>query len=152
MNVAANIAGTRYISLRAVISCFWFTYSRWRLEPWRCGSGRRALTGGGGRAEPAVFGGWGARRFLVDVWGLAEASRPIRACPKRPPGRPASHPLFLLYCMWGGDALSRRGAKCHTPGRSVCCVVLPMTQSLPCLITFIWFRCVLSIPLVKLSI
>ncbi len=33
----------------------------------RCGSGRRALTGGGGRAEPAVFGGWGARRFLVDI-------------------------------------------------------------------------------------
>ncbi len=40
--------------------------------PWRCGSGRRALTGGGGRAEPAVFGGWGARHFLVDIWGLAE--------------------------------------------------------------------------------
>ncbi len=44
--------------------------------PWRCGSGRRALTGGGGRAEPAVFGGWGARRFLVDIWGLAESLVP----------------------------------------------------------------------------
>ncbi len=42
----------------------------------RCGSGRRALTGGGGRAEPAVFGGWGARRFLVDIWGLAESLVP----------------------------------------------------------------------------
>ncbi len=42
----------------------------------RCGSGRRALTGGGGRAEPAVFGGWGARRYLVDIWGLAECLVP----------------------------------------------------------------------------
>ncbi len=42
----------------------------------RCGSGRRALTGGGGRPEPAVFGGWGARRFLVDIWGLAESLVP----------------------------------------------------------------------------
>ncbi len=42
----------------------------------RCGSGRRALTGGGGRAEPAVFGGWGARRFLVDIWGFAESLVP----------------------------------------------------------------------------
>ncbi len=42
----------------------------------RCGSGRRALTGGGGRAEPAVFGGWGGRRFLVDIWGLAESLVP----------------------------------------------------------------------------
>ncbi len=42
----------------------------------RCGSGRRALTGGGGRAEPAVFGGWGARRFLVDICGLAESLVP----------------------------------------------------------------------------
>ncbi len=42
----------------------------------RCGSGRRALTGGGGRAEPAVFGGWGSRRFLVDIWGLAESLVP----------------------------------------------------------------------------
>ncbi len=42
----------------------------------RCGSGRRALTGGGGRAEPAVFGGWGARRFLVDIWGRAESLVP----------------------------------------------------------------------------
>ncbi len=42
----------------------------------RCGRGRRALTGGGGRAEPAVFGGWGARRFLVDIWGLAESLVP----------------------------------------------------------------------------
>ncbi len=39
--------------------------------PWRCGSGLRALTGGGGRAGPAVFGGCGARCFLVDIWGLA---------------------------------------------------------------------------------
>ncbi len=35
------------------------------------GSGRRALTGGGGRAWPAAFGGWGAYRFLVDILGLA---------------------------------------------------------------------------------
>ncbi len=42
----------------------------------RCGSGRRALTGGGGRAEPAVFGGLGARRFLVDICGLAESLVP----------------------------------------------------------------------------
>ncbi len=42
----------------------------------RCGSGRRALTGGGGRAEPTVFGGWGARRFLVDICGLAESLVP----------------------------------------------------------------------------
>ncbi len=42
----------------------------------RCGSGRRAVTGGGGRAEPAVFGGWGARRFLVDICGLAESLVP----------------------------------------------------------------------------
>ncbi len=42
----------------------------------RCGSSRRALTGGGGRAEPAVFGGWGARHFLVDIWGLAESLVP----------------------------------------------------------------------------
>ncbi len=42
----------------------------------RCGSRRRALTGGGGRAEPAVFGGWGARRFLVDICGLAESLVP----------------------------------------------------------------------------
>ncbi len=42
----------------------------------RCGSGRRALTRGGGRAEPAVFGGWGARRFFVDIWGLAESLVP----------------------------------------------------------------------------
>ncbi len=42
----------------------------------RCGSGRRALTGGGGRAEPAVFGGCGARRFFVDIWGLAESLVP----------------------------------------------------------------------------
>ncbi len=26
--------------------------------------------------EPAVFGGWGARRFLVDIWGLAESLVP----------------------------------------------------------------------------
>ncbi len=42
----------------------------------RCGSGRRALTGEGGGAEPAVFGGWGARRFLVDIWGVAESLVP----------------------------------------------------------------------------
>ncbi len=42
----------------------------------RCGSGRRALTGGGGRAEPAVLGVWGARRFLVDICGLAESLVP----------------------------------------------------------------------------
>ncbi len=35
-----------------------------------CGSGRRALTGGGGRAWPAIFGGWGACCFLVDILGL----------------------------------------------------------------------------------
>ncbi len=28
------------------------------------GSGRRTLTGGGARAGPAIFGGWGARHFL----------------------------------------------------------------------------------------
>ncbi len=28
------------------------------------GSGLRTLTGGGARAGPAIFGGWGARRFL----------------------------------------------------------------------------------------
>ncbi|KAL0197527.1 hypothetical protein M9458_006067, partial [Cirrhinus mrigala] len=39
--------------------------------PCRCGSGRRALEGGGGRAGPKGFGGCGARRFLVDIWGLA---------------------------------------------------------------------------------
>ncbi len=77
MNVAANIAGTRHISLRAVISCFWFTYSRWRrvwaLALWqRSESSHRRR----GRAEPAVFGGWGARRFLVDIWGLAESLVP----------------------------------------------------------------------------
>ncbi len=46
------------------------------LGPGIVASGRRALTGGGGRAEPAVFGGWGARRFLVDIWGLAESLVP----------------------------------------------------------------------------
>ncbi len=35
-----------------------------------------AAVGGGGRAEPAVFGGWGARRFLVDICGLAESLVP----------------------------------------------------------------------------
>ncbi len=77
MNVAASIAGTRHISLRAVISCFGSpTADGGGFGPLRCGSGRRALTGGGGRAEPAVFGGWGARRFLVDIWGLAESLVP----------------------------------------------------------------------------
>ncbi len=41
------------------------------LGPWCCGSSWRALTGGGGRAGPVVFGGWGALRFFVDIWGLA---------------------------------------------------------------------------------
>ncbi len=40
--------------------------------PWRCGSGRRVLTAGVGRAGPAVFGGWGARCFFFFyIWGLA---------------------------------------------------------------------------------
>ncbi len=73
MNVAANITGTRHISLRAVVSCF-LVHLQPMVEgfgPWHYGSVRRALTGGGGgRAGPAVFGGWGAR-FLVDIWGLA---------------------------------------------------------------------------------
>ncbi len=37
--------------------------------PWRCGSGRRVLTAGVGRAGPAVFGGWGARCFFFFISG-----------------------------------------------------------------------------------
>ncbi len=34
-----------------------------------------------GRAGPAVFGGWGARRFFVDIWGLAESLVPAYTVP-----------------------------------------------------------------------
>ncbi len=72
MNVAANKAGTRHISLRAVISCFLFTYSRWSrvwaLALWQQSESSHRRRG---RAGPAVFGGCGGRHFLVDIWGLA---------------------------------------------------------------------------------
>ncbi len=41
------------------------------MGPGVVAAGWRALTGEGGRAWPAVFGGLGARRFLVDILGLA---------------------------------------------------------------------------------
>ncbi len=39
--------------------------------PWRCGSGRRALTGEGGQAGAIVFGGCRACHFFIYIWGFA---------------------------------------------------------------------------------
>ncbi len=68
MNVAANTVGTRHISLRAVISGFGSPTADEGFGPWPF---TPSLTGGGGRAGPAVFGGCEAHRFFVDIWGLA---------------------------------------------------------------------------------
>ncbi len=76
MNVAANIAGTRHISLRAVISCFGsptadgggfgpgVVAAAGELSQEEGELGLQSLVVGG----PAVF--------LVDIWGLAESLVP----------------------------------------------------------------------------
>ncbi len=65
----------------------------------RCGSGRRALTGGGGR----VFGGWGARRFLVDICGLAESLVP-------------AYTNSSIFCEKLRSGMLERGIECLVSG------------------------------------
>ncbi len=98
----------------------------------RCGSGRRALTGGGGRAEPAVFGGWGARRFLVDIWGLAESLVPAYTnssifCEKLRSGDAGERDSVSgergIYCPGAGERDSVSGERGSSSGVSGDCDV-----------------------------
>ncbi len=99
----------------------------------RCGSGRRALTGGGGRAEPAVFGGWGARRFLVDIWGLAESLVPAYTnssifCEKLRSGDAGERDSVSgergIFCPGAGERDSVSGERGSSSGVSGDCDVL----------------------------
>ncbi len=71
-----------------------------------------------GRAEPAVFRGWGARRFLVDIWGLAESLVP-------------AYTNSSIFCekLRSGDAGERdsvsgeRGIFCPGAGERIVCLV-----------------------------
>ncbi len=99
----------------------------------RCGSGRRALTGGGGRAEPAVFGGWGARRFLVDIWGLAESLFPAYTnssifCEKLRSGDAGERDSVSgergIFCPGAGERDSVSGERGSSSGVSGDCNVL----------------------------
>ncbi len=99
----------------------------------RCGSGRRALTGGGGRAEPAVFGGWGARRFLVDIWGLAESLVPAYTnssifCEKLRSGDAGERDSVSgergIFCPGAGESDSVSGERGSSSGVSGDCDVL----------------------------
>ncbi len=99
----------------------------------RCGSGRRALTGGGGRAEPAVFGGWGARRFLVDIWGLAESLVPAYTnssifCEKLRSGDAGERDSVSgergIFCPGAGESNSVSGERGSSSGVSGDCDVL----------------------------
>ncbi len=99
----------------------------------RCGSGRRALTGGGGRAEPAVFGGWGARRFLVDIWGLAESLVPAYTnssifCEKLRSGDAGERDSVSgergIFCPGAGERNSVSGERGSSSGVSGDCDVL----------------------------
>ncbi len=99
----------------------------------RCGSGRRALTGGGGRAEPAVFGGWGARRFLVDIWGLAESLVPAYTnssifCEKLRSGDAGERDSVSgergIFCPGAGERDSVSGERDSSYGVSGDCDVL----------------------------
>ncbi len=99
----------------------------------RCGSGRRALTGGGGRAEPAVFGGWGARRFLVDIWGLAESLVPAYTnssifCEKLRSGDAGERDSVSgergIFCPGAGERVSVSGERGSSSGVSGDCDVL----------------------------
>ncbi len=99
----------------------------------RCGSGRRAFTGGGGRAEPAVFGGWGARRFLVDIWGLAESLVPAYTnssifCEKLRSGDAGERDSVSgergIFCPGAGERDSVSGERGSSSGVSGDCDVL----------------------------
>ncbi len=99
----------------------------------RCGSGRRALTGGGGRAEPAVFRGWGARRFLVDIWGLAESLVPAYTnssifCEKLRSGDAGERDSVSgergIFCPGAGERDSVSGERGSSSGVSGDCDVL----------------------------
>ncbi len=99
----------------------------------RCGSGRRALTGGGGRAEPAVFGGWGARSFLVDIWGLAESLVPAYTnssifCEKLRSGDAGERDSVSgergIFCPGAGERDSVSGEQGSSSGVSGDCDVL----------------------------
>ncbi len=108
--------------------------------PLRCGSVRRALTGGGGRAEPAVFGGWGARlvfqlkkSFLVDIWGLAESLVPAYTnssifCEKLRSGdageRDSVSGVRGIFCPGAGERDSVSGERGSSSGVSGDCDVL----------------------------
>ncbi len=104
----------------------------------RCGSGRRALTGGGGRAEPAVFGGWGARRFLVDIWGLAESLVPAYTnsslfCEKPRSGDAGERDSVSgergIFCPGAGERDSVSGERGSSSGVSGDCDVLSWLPS-----------------------
>ncbi len=105
----------------------------------RCGSGRRDLTGGGGRAEPAVFGGWGARRFLVDIWGLAESLVPAYTnssifCEKLRSGDAGERDSVSgergIFCPGAGERDSVSGERGSSSGVSGDCDVFSRKSSL----------------------
>ncbi len=113
----------------------------------RCGSGRRALTGGGGRAEPAVFGGWGARRFLVDIWGLAKSLVPAYTnssifCEKLRSGDAGERDSVSgergIFCPGAGERDSVSGERGSSSDVSGDCNVLSSTQHLTPLIKSVW--------------
>ncbi len=91
----------------------------------RCGSGRRA--------EPAVFGGWGARRFLVDIWGLAESLVPAYTnssifCEKLRSGDAGERDSVSgergIFCPGAGERDSVSGERGSSSGVSGDCDVL----------------------------
>ncbi len=83
------------VLVRILAAAFWMTCSCLMVF-----SGRRALTGGGGRAGSTGFGGCGACHFLVDIWGLA-----VKECENLVPAYTSSS----IFCekLRSGDAGER---------------------------------------------
>ncbi len=83
--------------------------------------------------EPAVFGGWGARRFLVDIWGLAESLVPAYTnssifCEKLRSGDAGERDSVSgergIFCPGAGERDSVSGERGSSSGVSGDCDVL----------------------------